>query len=113
LQNNVTLFSASEFGRSLTTNAQGSDHAWGGNQFVMGGAVQGKRIFGTYPDLFQNNPLDTGRGRLIPTTSVDQLAAELAIWLGIQKSDLPLILPNIGRFYNVNSTLNPLGFMNL
>ncbi len=111
VQNNVTLFSASEFGRSLTSNAKGSDHAWGGNQFVMGGAVQGKRVFGTYPDLFQNNPLDTGRGRLIPTTSVDQLAAELAIWLGIQKSDLPLILPNIGRFYNINSTQKPLGFM--
>ncbi len=85
--------------------------SWGGNQFVMGGAVQDKRVFGTYPDLFQNNPLDTSRGRLIPTTSVDQLAAELAIWLGIQKSDLPLILPNIGRFYNINSTQNPLGFM--
>ena len=111
VQNNVTLFSASEFGRSLTSNAKGSDHAWGGNQFVMGGAVQGKRIYGTYPDLFQSNPLDTGRGRLIPTTSVDQLAAELALWLGVSKPDLPLILPNISRFYNINGTTPPLGFM--
>jgi uncharacterized protein (DUF1501 family) len=109
--NNVTLFSASEFGRSLTSNAKGSDHAWGGNQFVVGGAVNGKKTYGTYPDLFQNNPLDTGRGRLIPTTAVDQLAAELAIWLGVSKSDLPLVLPNISRFYDINSTTNPLGFM--
>ncbi len=111
VQNNVTLFSASEFGRSLTSNANGSDHAWGGHQFVMGGAVNGKRIYGAYPDLYQGNPLDTGRGRIIPTTSVDQLAAELAIWLGVSKSDLPLVLPNISRFYNINSTANPLGFM--
>jgi len=109
--NNVTLFSASEFGRSLTSNAKGSDHAWGGNQFMVGGAVNGKRIYGAYPDLFQNNPLDTGRGRLIPTTSVDQMAAELALWMGVSKTDLPIVLPNISRFYNINSSSNPLGFM--
>jgi uncharacterized protein (DUF1501 family) len=111
VQNNVTLFSASEFGRSLTTNSQGSDHAWGGHQFVIGGAVNGQRIYGTYPDLYANNSLDTGRGRIIPTTSVDQLAAELAIWLGVSKSDLPIILPNISRFYNINGSANPIGFM--
>ena len=111
VENSVTLFSASEFGRSLTSNAKGSDHAWGGNQFVVGGAVKGQKIYGTYPDLFQNNPLDTGRGRLIPTTSVDELAAELALWMGVSKSDLPLILPNISRFYNLNSAVNPIGFM--
>ncbi len=109
--NNVTLFSASEFGRSLTSNAQGSDHAWGGHQFVMGGAVNGKRIVGAYPDLYSGNSLDTGRGRIIPTTSVDELSAELALWMGVSKSDLPTILPNISRFYNVNSSANPLGFM--
>lgn len=109
--NNVTLFSASEFGRSLTSNAKGSDHAWGGNQFMVGGAVNGKRVYGAYPDLFQNNPLDTGRGRLIPTTSVDQMAAELALWMGVSKTDLPIVLPNISRFYNINSSSNPLGFM--
>ena len=110
VQNNVTLFSASEFGRSLTSNAKGSDHAWGGNQFMVGGAVNGQRIYGTYPDLFQNNSLDTGRGRLIPTTSVDQMAAELAIWMGVSKSDLPLVLPNISRFYNISGSANPLGW---
>jgi uncharacterized protein (DUF1501 family) len=111
ISDKVTLFSASEFGRSLTSNAKGSDHAWGGNQFVVGGAVNGNRVYGTFPDLYQNNPLDFGRGRLIPTTSVDQVAAELAIWLGVSKTDLPIVLPNISRFYNINGSANPLGFM--
>jgi uncharacterized protein (DUF1501 family) len=111
VQNNVTTFTASDFGRSLTSNAKGSDHAWGGNQLVMGGAVSGGRIIGSYPELYLGGPLETGRGRFIPSTSVDQLAAELAIWLGVSKSDLPIILPNIGNFYNINSSSNPLGFM--
>ncbi len=111
VQNNVTLFQASEFGRSLTSNAAGSDHGWGGNTFVMGGAVKGGQVIGTYPDLFKGNPLDIDRGILIPTTSVDQLAAELALWMGISKSELPLIVPNISRFYNLAGTALPLGFM--
>jgi uncharacterized protein (DUF1501 family) len=111
IENNVTLFSASEFGRSLTSNAKGSDHAWGGHQFVVGGAVRGQRVYGQYPDLYQGNPLDTGRGRIIPTTSVDELAAELALWMGVSKSDLPLVLPNISRFYNLSSTNPPIGFI--
>jgi uncharacterized protein (DUF1501 family) len=111
VENNVTVFSASEFGRSLTSNAKGSDHAWGGHQFVAGGAVNGKRIYGAYPDLYEGNPLDIGRGRIIPTTAVDQLAAELALWLGVAKSDLPLVLPNISRFYNITGSAAPLGFM--
>jgi uncharacterized protein (DUF1501 family) len=111
VQNNVTLFSASEFGRTLTSNNRGSDHAWGGHQWVMGGAVNGKRIFGQYPDLYLGSTLDIGRGAMIPTTSVDQHAAELALWFGVAKSDLQLILPNIGNFYDVNSSGKPLGFM--
>ena len=110
VQNDVITFSASEFGRSLTTNNRGSDHAWGGNQWIMGGDILGQRIFGQYPDLYQDGPLDTGRGRFIPTTSVDELAAELCLWLGIPKSELSLILPNITRFYNVNGAANPIGF---
>lgn len=118
LQNNVTLFTASDFGRTLTSNSQGSDHAWGGNQLVVGGAVLGKKIYGSYPSLTVNpdigpevNPLDTGRGRFIPTTSCDQFFAELALWLGVSKTDLPLILPNIGNFYSTSSSAAPLGFM--
>ncbi|MBI3879164.1 MAG: DUF1501 domain-containing protein [Verrucomicrobia bacterium] len=116
--NNVTLFTASDFGRTLTSNSRGSDHAWGGNQFVVGGAVAGKKIYGAYPSLALNpdvgsevNPLDTGRGRFIPTTSCDQFFAELALWLGVSKSNLPLIFPNIGNFYDVNGGAPPLGFV--
>ena len=91
---------------------------WGGNQFVVGGAVAGKKIYGAYPALTLNpdsgpevNPLDTGRGRFIPTTSCDQFFAELALWLGVSKSDLPTIFPNIGNFYSPSSSAPPLGFM--
>lgn len=113
IQNNVILFSASEFGRSLTSNAAGSDHAWGGNQFVMGGTIKGKHIFGEYPDLYLENPLDTGRGSLIPTTSVDQMSAELAMWLGVSRADIPVIFPNLKNFYNLQSRDNPVGFINM
>lgn len=108
-QNDVTLFTASDFGRTLTSNGAGSDHAWGGNHLVMGGAVQGRRVLGQYPDLYEDNPLDTGRGRLIPTTSVDEYFADLALWLGVDKSNLPVVLPNIERFYNLQSSSPPLG----
>lgn len=110
-QDEVVLYSASDFGRTLTSNSQGSDHAWGGNQFVLGGQVKGRRIYGTYPDLYQDNPLDVGRGRLIPTTSVDEFFAEMALWLGVQKSNLPLVLPNIPRFYSTSGTTPPIGFL--
>ena len=118
VQNQVTLFSGSDFGRTLTSNDRGSDHAWGGNHFVMGGSVVGRKIYGQYPSLAINpdsgpeaNPLDTGRGRLIPTTSCDQYFAELALWLGVPQSSLPLILPNIGNFHAANSSTPPLGFL--
>ena len=114
----VTLFTASDFGRTLTSNGRGSDHAWAGNQLVVGGAVKGRRIYGHYPSLTVNpdigseiNPLDTGRGRLIPTTSCDEFFAELALWLGVAKSDLPLVLPNIANFYSLGSSTPPLGFL--
>jgi len=111
VENQVTLFTASDFGRTLTSNGRGSDHAWGGNQFVIGGDVNGQQIFGQYPSLYDNNPLDVGRGRLIPTTSADEYFAELALWLGVSKSSLPLVLPNIGRFYDTTSLDWPVGFM--
>lgn len=111
VQDNVTLFTASDFGRTLTSNGKGSDHAWGGNQLVVGGAVNGKKIYGSYPSLALNGPLDIGRGRFIPSTSTDAYFAELALWLGVSKSSLPLVLPNISRFYNTNSANWPLGFL--
>jgi uncharacterized protein (DUF1501 family) len=118
MQPNVTVYSASDFGRTLTSNGNGSDHAWGSNVYVLGGSVIGKKIYGSYPSLAVNpdtgaeiNPLDTGRGRLIPTTSCDQFFAEMALWLGVPASSLPLILPNIGNFYTPDGTTPPLGFL--
>lgn len=113
LSEKVTLFTASDFGRTLSPNGSGSDHAWGGNQIVVGGAVNGKRIYGSYPDVALGSSLDTGRGRLVPTTAVDEYFAELALWMGVPKSSLSLILPNIGRFYDVNQADPPLGLMDL
>jgi uncharacterized protein (DUF1501 family) len=118
IETKVTLFTISDFGRTLTSNSRGSDHAWGGNQFVVGGAVAGRKIYGSYPSLALNpdtgpevNPLDTGRGRFIPQTSCDQFFAELALWLGVSKSNLPLIFPNIGNFYSIASASPPMGFL--
>lgn len=92
--------------------------SWAGNQLVVGGAVKGRRICGHYPSLTVNpdvgseiNPLDTGRGRFISTTSCDEFFAELALWLGVAKSDLPLVLPNIANFYSLGSSTPPLGFL--
>jgi uncharacterized protein (DUF1501 family) len=112
LADQVATFTASDFGRTLTSNGQGSDHAWGGNHFVVGGGVLGRHLYGEYPSLEADNPLDTGRGRLIPTTSVDAYFAELALWFGVPKSSLPLVIPNIGRFYDTDSSSSPLGFFN-
>lgn len=116
IQDQVTLFTGSDFGRTLTSNDQGSDHAWGGNHFIMGGSVDGRKIFGQYPSLALNpesgselNPLDTGRGRMIPTTSCDAYFGELALWLGVPPSSLHLVLPNVGNFFTPGAT-GPLGF---
>ena len=110
LEDQVTLFSASDFGRTLSPNDDGTDHAWGGNQFVVGGAVNGGRVYGTYPELALGTVLDTGRGRLIPTTSVDEYFSELALWMGVSVANLPLVLPNLSRFHDASSG-PPLGFL--
>jgi len=114
LANDVVTFTASDFARTLSANSSnGSDHAWGGNHIVMGGAVQGGRLYGTYPDsLAPGSSLDVGRGRLIPTTSVDQYAAELAMWFGLENDgNLETILPNIRNFHAASDTSPPLGFL--
>lgn len=118
VQDQVTLFTASDFGRTLTSNSRGSDHAWGGNQIVVGGAVKGQRLYGQFPSLVLNpdsgpetNPLDTGRGRFIPTTSCDVFFAELALWLGVRRSDLASVLPNIGNFISTAGAAPPMGFL--
>ena len=101
---NVTAFTASDFGRTLSSNGDGTDHGWGSHHMVVGGAVQGKKFYGYAPPVGAGNtatPVDAwqvGQGRLLPTTSVDQYAATLATWFGVQPSELAGILPNIGHF---------------
>jgi uncharacterized protein (DUF1501 family) len=99
----VTTFTSSDFGRTYNTNGDGSDHAWGSNHFVVGGAVKGGDIYGKMADLTIRGPDDTGaRGSWIPTTSVDEYAATLATWFGVSATNLPVVLPNIGRFAKPN-----------
>jgi uncharacterized protein (DUF1501 family) len=107
----VTTFTISDFARTLTSNGNGTDHAWGGNAIVMGGAVKGKNMYGNYPILSLGNDIEIGGGILIPTTSADEYFAELALWFGVSANDLSQILPNIGNFYDVASSETPLGFM--
>lgn len=106
IANDVTLFTASDFGRALTPNSEGSDHGWGAHHFVVGGAVNGRQVYGAYPDLTTNASTDAGNGRLIPTTSVEQYAATMAKWMGVTPANLPVILPNL-----VNFSQQDLGFM--
>lgn len=94
----VTTFTASDFGRTLSANGDGTDHGWGSHHVVMGGAVAGGRFWGRAPATAVNGPDDVGRGRLLPSTSVDQLGAELALWMGVSPSDLPLVFPQVSRF---------------
>jgi uncharacterized protein (DUF1501 family) len=93
----VTTFTASDFGRTLTAN-DGSDHGWGSMHFMLGGAVNGGRYYGTPPVVANNGPDDVGQGRLLPTTSVDQYAATMGKWLGISDTDLLTVLPNLANW---------------
>lgn len=106
--NNVTTFTLSEFARTFQPGSNGgTDHAWGGHQIIVGGAVQGNKMYGTWPTLTPGGPDDTGsNGRWIPTTSVDQYAATLASWFGVAAGDLPTIFPNLANFQSSN-----LGFL--
>ena len=104
----VTSFTASDFGRTLVANTDGSDHGWGSMHFAMGGAVRGRQFYGSAPIVADNGPDDVGQGRLLPTTSVDQYAATLATWFGVSAGDLPTVLPNIG---NYNASTRNLGFV--
>jgi uncharacterized protein (DUF1501 family) len=111
LQDDVVLFTISDFGRTLTSNGLGSDHAWGGNAFMLGGSVNGGRIYGQYPILATGGPLDIGRGRLLPTTSVDEYGAELASWFGVPAAELSTVFPNSGNFFDPVATPHPLGIL--
>jgi len=120
--NQVTAFTASDFGRTLASNGDGSDHGWGGHHFVVGGAVKGQAFYGTAPPVSVGNTKDSAgnynpadqwhveQGRLLPSTSVDQYAATLASWFGVSDTELPTVLPNIGHFGGAGYPVN-LGFM--
>ena len=105
---NVTSFTLSDFGRTFKPAAgQGSDHAWGNHQIIVGGAVKGGDFYGKYPTLQLSGPSDvTAEGRWLPTTAVDQYAATLATWFGLPASDLSIVLPTVSKFPTAN-----LGFL--
>ncbi len=104
----VTAFTASDFGRTLSGNNDGSDHGWGSMHFVVGGAVNGQRFYGTPPIVASDGSDDVGQGRLIPTTSVDQYAATLGKWMGTSDTDLLTVLPHLS---NYNPSARNLGFV--
>jgi len=107
LADKVTTFTMSDFGRTLQPNGGGTDHGWGSHHLLLGGAVQGGRMHGTFPSLILGGDDDSGsRGAHIPTISVDQYGATLAAWLGVPTADLPTVFPNLQNFGNWN-----LGFM--
>ncbi|HEX4311282.1 MAG TPA: DUF1501 domain-containing protein [Acidobacteriaceae bacterium] len=96
--NQVTTFTASDFGRTLTSNSDGTDHGWGSHHFVVGGAVQGHDMYGQYPVVGSDQANDVGQGRLIPTTAVDQYAGTLARWFGLSDSQIKQVFPNFANF---------------
>jgi uncharacterized protein (DUF1501 family) len=102
----VTAFTASDFGRNLPSNGQGSDHGWGNHHLVVGGAVRGGAIYGRFPELAIDGPDDAGQGRWIPTTSVEQFGATLAGWFGVAPADRATVFPLLARFPTAD-----LGFM--
>jgi uncharacterized protein (DUF1501 family) len=106
IASSVTAFTQSDFGRTLTSNGDGTDHAWGGIQLVIGGAVRGRTIYGRYPLLRIGGADDVGGGRMIPGISSDQYAATLARWFGVAEGDLASVTPSL-----VNFTQRDLGFM--
>ncbi len=104
--NGVTSFTASDFGRTLTVNRDGTDHGWGAHHFVVGGGVRGNRMYGSFPPPTLGHNQDSGNGRLIPTTSVDQFAATFGRWFGLNDTELNDALPGLSSFSTTD-----LGFM--
>jgi len=110
----VVTFVVSEFGRKLSSNGNGTDHAWGSNVMLAGGKVNGNDMYGSYPSLAINSDQYVHNGVLIPTTATDSMFSELAMWFGVSEQDLPGLFPNLGNFHDVNliSPANPpIGFL--
>merc|ERR1712136_209443 len=95
---NIVVLSTPEFGRTLTSSGDGSDHGWAGNHFIVGGSVSGGQIFNHYPASLVDNDLDLGRGRLIPEHPWESVMVPVAQWLGLDTSQLPTVFPNIENF---------------
>ncbi len=114
MQNNVTTFTASDFGRTYRSNGNGSDHGWGGHHIVMGGNhLRGSRIFGQYPSVVLGGEADSSSGgQFIPTTSVDEYGFEMARWMGVPLSDMATVFPNIANFIDVYNPNSYLGLLN-
>lgn len=98
LSESVTAFTASDFGRTLTSNGDGTDHGWGGHQLVMGGGVNGGKLYGEMPELALNSSNDLGDGRMIPTTSSEEYGAQLAKWFGLTDVEVAQVFPTLSRF---------------
>merc|ERR1712146_369812 len=97
---NVTIVSLSDFARTLTSNGLGTDHAWGGNHFLLGGGIRGGRILGQYPArlLEEHSDVNIGRGRVLPTTSFEHVWAPICKWFGVDDEKIEEVLPNAGNF---------------
>jgi uncharacterized protein (DUF1501 family) len=112
LADDVVTFTGSDFGRTLRSNGQGTDHAWGGNQFVMGGPIRGGEIKGAFPSLVIDGADDIGRGgRILPQLSADEYFCELLRWFGVSSGDMDTVLPNIRSFHDPASGIGPVGFV--
>jgi len=113
MQNDVLTFTCSEFGRSLTSNGNGSDHGWGGNVMVMGGTdlINGRQMFGNYPSLDLQGDNVVGRGVVLPTISIDSYFAEIAKWFGVDDCDLNMLFPQLCNFYSICNDTLPIGFL--
>lgn len=120
VSDSVTAFTMSDFGRTLNNNGDGTDHGWGSHSWVVGGDVMGRRIFGAMPDYALGSSLDVGRGRMIPTTPVEQIGSTFSRWFGLGLGDVNEIFPNIRNFgtgadylpmmASTNSVLNDIDF---
>jgi uncharacterized protein (DUF1501 family) len=112
LANDVVTFTCSDFGRTLRSNGQGTDHAWSGNQLVMGAPVTGGVVRGSFPSLVIDGNDDIGRGgRIFPKLSADEYFCEMLRWFGVTAGDMDMVLPNIRNFYNPASATGPVGFI--
>ncbi len=106
LSDSVTTFTASDFGRTISANDDGTDHGWGGHHLVLGGAVKGGDIYGIMPDLALDGPNIVKKSRLLPEIATEQYAATLCRWFGVSETQLPVVLPML-----VNFPKTDLGFM--